>query len=241
MTAISLETNFCRRLDGLRQQLISAQSHRNIIADISNLSANYSHEIDRAPYFFRMSFHAHVLSTVIRLYTFFDKPYNLSMFSLFDFVDNNLPVLSEEAYRERLKLSGDSDRRIRRLVADRPQITADTVKQHRTEIDRLPSKNLTIWRHNLLAHVNLNTVLEQKAIGTAYPIVWAEIDAILKSLYCILNTYYHAYNASSFSLMRGYGYEMKEILEAVRSDQAPKRRQAQRLLKETQLQKETKA
>ena len=230
--AIELQRHI--RMDGLRQQLLVAHSHRNIVKYVSSLSADYSPELDGAPYFFRVTFLANAASTVIRLHTFFDKPHTLSMCNLFDFVEKNITILSEDAYSARLRLSGDSEARIRRLAAKRPMITRDTVQQHRLEVEGLPKTNLRIWRHQLLAHVNLDAVLEQKEIGKTYPIVWAEIDTILAKLHCILNLYYQAYDASGFAWGLDRQYEVKRILDALRNDHKRRRAYAQRLLKKSQ-------
>jgi len=217
-TEPSPEEQFLSLLVRLRQQLILAHWHRNIIKYVSNLSSDYSFELDQLPYFFRLTFHANVFSTLVRLHTFFDRSNNLSMHSFFDFVEKNITIMSDEAYCNRLRLKGTDAEQLQRLLKERLQITNELVQEHKAKIFGLPSKNLTIWRNNLLAHVNLNAVLEQKDYGKKYPINWTEIDTIFEELFHILNLYSIAYDASGFSWGSEHDYEIKYILETLRDE-----------------------
>jgi hypothetical protein len=142
------------------------------------------------------------------------------MYTFLNLAENNLGLFSLKAYENRLRVKGVAEELIKWLAPKRFLVTSVVIQEHRKAVDALPSTNLKIWRNQLLAHVSLSAVLEDKALEKKYPIVWTEVDGIFAKLLEMMNYYYNAWDADQRAWGPEFESEITYVLDAIRGHNA---------------------
>lgn len=206
---------FLKCHDKLRQQLNIANWSFTVYKYFASISKDYMDEIDQAFSFFDLTVNAHIISTIIRLNTFFDKrQQHLSIRWLLNFIEKNLDVFSKQAFEKRLRDKGTYDSH---WIETHNEVTVEIVEKHRKMVNDLPISALRRWRREIIAHINADTVLGKNEIGKNL-LQTKHVETVIDTLHDILNYYLLAFDCSSFSKDLSVEHEMQYILDAIRSD-----------------------
>ena len=195
------EKQFILYYDRLRAELNRAYTQYEISKTLEAFISTRRSEFSKAITFFQLTIYSNLYATIMSICRFIDKRRDsLHLDNFFKFIKDNLYLFSSENYRRRLLDEGRDTEDCEHWVKLHQEITADMVDQDKAKIESLPIKNLMIWRHKKLAHIERELVIEEINVVKEYPIKIQEIDDILVTLHCILNRYRIAYDGVEWVL-----------------------------------------
>jgi hypothetical protein len=226
-TSISLEEQFMKYHNKLRDELNLAYTHHEICKTLRELMKNYLDEFNVAPAFFALTIDAHLFATIMSINRFIDDHANAFKLSkFFKLIEQNPDVFSDEAYRRHLKDKGYDDEDCKHWLENRVRLTSDAIKKDEKIIEKLPVKNLKDWRNKKLAHIDELYVLTDAKISKMSPITSADIDQIIHTLHEILNRYLLAFDGSGWAIGSpacGVSDQIEFILGSIRFSKKSKR------------------
>lgn len=213
---VTSEEEFSRYHKRLRDELNKANWHFSIVKYISDIGKDYHKELNQAPGFWGLTINAHMSCALARLNNFFGEEKvmkHLHMRSFLDFIEQNLGIFSNQAFKKRLCKEGRYDELAAKFNSE---ITIEKVKSDRQKLSKLPISSLTKWRNKILSHIDKNYVARNVDITKRYPIQMKHIEQIIDTLDDMLNEYSLAYDFSTYN--KGLAIEdgIKYILDAVR-------------------------
>lgn len=190
------EETFVKYHQRLRGELNNANWHFAIWKYLQELRSTHLRELNQAPAFFGLTINAHLLDTLIRINKFFDRrEQHLNIRKFLDFIEENLGIFLNKAFKARMCKQGRYDSYI---MKHHTEITPQKVEQDRNKINALPTSHIRAWRNKVLAHIETKSVLQNIDIMKKYPVKPRQIDDIINTLHEILNEYSSAYDSSTW-------------------------------------------
>ncbi len=176
----------------------------------------YSLEFSESPTFWRLTRSAHIDAVLLRLCRAYDTyPQSvLNLQNLLDTIQANLGIFDEPNFRQRLKGNAFVDSLAAQLKPPEQMQLAKDIES--VGVSDPLVKKLVVWRHNYIAHRNSGYALEPSALSARFPLLFAEIDELLKRALEVGNRYSLLFDASSHSTMMVGGDDYLNILKAVR-------------------------
>lgn len=207
---------FRRLLTTLLDDLVDARFHFRLHQNLDKAIEEYSLEFSQSPTFWNLTRRAHIDAVLLRLcraYDTNDQP-ALNLRNLLDTIQANLSIFDEPNFRQRLKGNAFVDSLAAELnPPDHAQLKKDIKAV--SVADSLVKK-LVIWRHNYIAHRNSDYALNPNDLSSQYPLLFAEIDELLKRALEVGNRYSLLFDASICSTMMVGGDDYLNVLKAVR-------------------------
>jgi hypothetical protein len=216
---------FRRLLTTLLDDLVDARFHFKLHQNLDKAIEEYGLEFSQSPTFWNLTRRAHIDAVLLRLCRAYDTyPHSaLNLRNFLDTIQANLSVFDEPNFRQRLKGNAFVDSLAAGL---RPPDQA----QLKTDIEAVGVadplvKKLVTWRHNYVAHRNSDYALNPNDLSSRYPLLFAEIDELLKRALEVGNRYSLLFDASAHSTMMVGRDDYLSVLRAVREGmQADRRR-----------------
>ncbi len=138
----------------------------------------------------------------------------LNLRNLLDTIQANLSIFDEPNFRQRFKGNAFVHSPAAELKPpDHAQLKKDI--EAVSVADPLVKKLVT-WRHNFIAHRNSDYALNPNDLSSRYPLLFAEIDELLKRALEVGNRYSLLFDASVCSTMMVGGDDYLNVLKAVR-------------------------
>ena len=219
-------------LFALAGELVDAKIHFNLFQDLSACRSEYFTEFAQSNTFWSFTFQAHLDAALMRLCRAFDMHRSsLNWRTLIFTVKEHLHLFEEEGFRERLKGNPFVD-----SLAEAYRVpSAATIQKDLDFLDikKNPSlKKLVIWRDKHFAHRDPSPVRNPKELTDRYPLLYTEIDELLKQGLRIVNEYSSLFVATTHSSGVVGKDDYMSILKAVRESLI---RYEERMEKEWQL------
>ena len=208
------ETTFVKYHKALRDTLNKADMHFTICKYLRELRSTHLDELNVAPAFFGLTIEAHLLAALMNLNKFFDKrEQHLSIRNFLDFIEQNLNIFSSEAFQARMRSKGRYESYI---IKEHSEITLQKVEEDRRKVENLPAGSIRKWRTEILAHIGVQTVLQDVDIRKEYRVETEHIDYIIGELHDMLNDYSLAYESSQWVKGLPIKYGIKAVVDAIR-------------------------
>jgi hypothetical protein len=207
---------FRRLLTALLDDLVDARFHFALHQNLAKAGEEYAMEIAQSPTFWGLTLSAHMDAVLLRLCRAYD-PYDhaaLNLRNLLDTVRANVSIFDEPNFRQRLKGNLFVDSLAAELKQpDQAQLRKDI--EVVSDSDPLVRK-LVMWRHNYVAHRNSHFTLNPKKFDAQYPLLFAEIDALLDRALEIGNRYSLLFDASAHATLMVGRDDYLNVLKAIR-------------------------
>jgi len=215
--SLTPEERFIAYYDKLRNELNTTYLHYEIAKLLRDAKNARRKEFNEALTFFELTMLSNFFTTIMSIGRFIDRSGNsLHLDLFFNFVKNNPPLFSTEAYKNRLLAQGRDNEDCEHFVQLHKDITATMVGQDKETIMNLPIDNLRIWRHKKLAHIEEAFVTDNIGISDNYPISIQDVDKILVTLHEILNRYRIAYDGLEWSIgLPSVKHQIEYIFNAI--------------------------
>lgn len=208
---------FKRLLEALVDELIDAHDHFRLYQDLDAAIPEYQVEFNQSAAFWTFTLSAHRDAALLRLckaYDLYEGKPSLNLRNFLETVQANLQLFDEPNFRERLK----SNAFVESLAKDfRKPDAAQLRKDLESVTDANPLvKNLTLWRHNYLAHRSRTSALNPRAFAEKNPLLFTDIKALIDNGLRIINRYSSLFSATVHTSVPITDY--KYLLESVRRD-----------------------
>jgi len=185
----------------LRNDLDIAYTHYEIAKSLRGFRQTRPSEFNEATTFFQVTQNANLFAAVMAIYRFIDERTDtMQLHSFFDLVRNNLDLFIASAYRMRLAYKGMDEESIEHWAQLHVGITREMVNADEAKVKKLPVKNLKLWRHKKLAHLDKKRALKEIDLMRENPVTVKEIDDIFETLDEILNRYCIAYDGGGYAI-----------------------------------------
>ncbi len=219
MSNLPPEEQFIVYYDTLREELNTAYLHYDIAKLLKAAKKTHREELSEALTFFELTMLSNLFTTILSIGRFIDKSNDsLSLDVFFDFIKNNLALFSANEYRKRLLAQGNDDEYCDDFVLLHKDITDEIVDKDRVTIKELPIKNLRIWRHKKLAHIEESFVTGNIKVSDKFPITIQDIDKIFATFHEVLNRYRIAYDGIEWIIgIPPVKYQIEDIFNAINS------------------------
>lgn len=192
---ITPEKQFLIYMDRLRDELNIAYTHYEIAESLREFRQTRPSEFTEAITFFQVTQNANLFAAVMAICRFIDERTDtMQLHSFFELVRNNLDLFTTSAYKTRLTDKGMDEEDIKHWAQLHVGITEEMVNADEAKIKNMPVKNLILWRHKKLAHLDKERALKEIDLMQENPVAVKEIDDIFTTLDEILNRYRAAYN-----------------------------------------------
>ena len=207
---------FRHLLTTLLDDLVDARFHFSLYQSLAKATEQYATAFSQSPTFWGLTLKAHIDAVLLRLCRAYDTyPHSaLNLRNLLETIQANLSIFAEPNFRQRLKGNAFVDSLAAELKPpDHTQLQKDVSAV--SVSDPVVSK-LVKWRHNYIAHRNSYYALNPKMFNSQYPLLFAEIDTLLKRALEVGNRYSLLFDASAHSTMMVGQDDYLNILKAVR-------------------------
>jgi hypothetical protein len=210
---------FHRLLFALVNELVDAQIHFKLYQDLTVAKAEYAREFNQSWTFWSLTFQAHLDAVLVRLckaYDQFDQPDSatVNLRNLLDTIAENLPFFDEPNFRERLKDNPFVDSLAEVPRRPDPQRLQDDVKSVSNSNPLV--RKLTIWRSNFYAHRSREHALAAGEFAKKYPLLIADVEALLANGVAIVNRYSDLFIATHHSTDKVGRDDYRWLLKAAR-------------------------
>jgi len=208
-------SEFHKLLFALAGDLVDARIHFNLLRSLSAANEEYFIEFAQSNTFWSLTFEAHLDATLVRLCKSFDlHRRSLNLRTLVSTVKENLHLFEEEGFRERLRGNTFVD-----SLAATYRVPSAAMIQEDLEFvspDNPLVKKLTVWRDKHIAHRDPSSVLNPEELTGRYPLLFTDIDELLRRGLRIVNEYSSPFIATTHSSGVVGKDDYLTILKAVR-------------------------
>lgn len=208
-------SEFHKLLFALAGDLVDARIHFNLWRDLSAAKEEYFIEFSQSNTFWYLTFEAHLDATLVRLCKSFDlHRRSLNLRTLISTVKDNLHLFEEAGFRDRLKGNAFVD-----SLAASYRVPSAAMIQEDLEFVSLDNplvKKLTVWRDKHIAHRDPSPVLNPEELTVRYPLLFTDIDKLLRGGLRIVNEYSSLFIATTHSSGVVGKDDYLTILKAVR-------------------------
>jgi hypothetical protein len=185
-------------LEALASELVDANIHFKLYADLTEAISEYQEEYNQSTAFWSLTFQSHLDASVFRLCKIYDQhTKTLNLRNLLDTIKANISIFDTQNFRERLKdnpfvksLSADSRK------PDEKQLETDLV--YVSEENPLV-RNLIIWRNNFFAHRSAKNAITKRNLAEDYPLTIKDVEELLVEGMRLINRYSGLFQASTYS------------------------------------------
>ncbi|HEY1528912.1 MAG TPA: hypothetical protein VGH51_22035 [Candidatus Angelobacter sp.] len=208
-------SEFHKLLFALAGELVDAHIHFTLFRDLSASRSEYCVEFAQANTFWSLTLEAHLDATLVRLCKSFDlHRQSLNLRTLVSTVKDNLHLFGEQDFRDRLKGNAFVD-----SLAATYRIPSTAMIQ--ADLDFVSPNNplvrkLTVWRDKHIAHRDPSPVLNPEELTGRYPLLFTDIDELLRGGLRIVNEYSSLFIATTHSSGMVGKDDYLTILKAVR-------------------------
>ena len=202
-------------LDALASELVEANIHFKLYADLTGAISEYQEEYNQSTAFWSLTFQAHLDAAVFRLCKIYDQHTNtLNLRNLLDTIKANISVFDTEDFRQRLKgnpfvesLSDESRK------PDEKQLEIDLV--YVSEENPLV-KNLIVLRNNFFAHRSAKNAITKRNLAEDYPLTIKNVEELLVDGMRLINRYSSLFRASTYSTNMVGRDDFQFVLKSIR-------------------------
>jgi hypothetical protein len=206
---------FQNLLEALASELVEANIHFKLYADLTGVISEYQEEYNQSTAFWSLTFQAHLDVAVFRLCKIYDQHTKaLNLKNLLDTIKANIFVFDTRNFRERLKdnpfvesLSDESRK------PDEKQLETDLV--YVSEENPLV-KHLIVWRNNFFAHRSAKNVITKRNLAEDFPLTIPDVKELLVEGMKLINRYSNLFRASTYSTNIVGRDDFKFVLECIR-------------------------
>lgn len=206
---------FQKLLFTLAGELVDARCHFRLFQDLSAARAEYWREFGQSNTFWWLTSQAHLDASLMRLCKAFDiNRSSLNLRTLIRTIKNNLHLFNEEGFRARLKGNPFVD-----SLASTLRVPDTTTIQKDLDFvspSNLLVRKLIVWRDKHIAHRDPSPVLNPEELTTRYPLLYTEIDELLRAGLRIVNEYSSLFLATTHASGIIGADDYLTILKAVR-------------------------
>lgn len=210
---------FQNLLDALASELVDANIHFKLYADLTGAISEYQEEYNQSTAFWSLTFQSHLDAAVFRLCKIYDQhTKTLNLKNLLDTIKANISAFDTSDFRERLKdnpfvgsLSADSRK------PDEKQLATDLVSV--SEENPLV-KNLIIWRNNFFAHRSAKNAITKRNLVEDYPLTIKNVEELLVEGMRLINRYSNLFRASTYSTNMIGRDDFQFVLKSIRENLA---------------------
>ena len=206
---------FQKLLFTLAGELVDARIHFRLFQDLSAASAEYFREFAQSNTFWSFTSQAHLDASLMRLCKAFDiNRSSLNLRTLIWTIKANLYLFEEEGFRERLKGNPFVDSLATTLRVPEPA----TVERDLDFVspNNLLVRKLIVWRDKHIAHRDPSPVLNPEELTQRHPLLYTEIDELLREGLRIVNEYSSLFVATTHASGVVGADDYLSILKAVR-------------------------
>lgn len=206
---------FHKLLFTLAGELVDARIHFRLFRDLSSAHSEYWREFAQSNTFWSFTLQAHVDAALMRLCKAFDiNRSSLNLRTLIWTIKSNLHLFEEERFRERLKGNPFVESLAATLrVPDAVMIQRDL---DFVSPNNLLVKKLIVWRDKHIAHRDPSPVLNPEELTQRYPLLYTEIDELIREGLRIVNEYSSLFLATTHASGVVGADDYLNILRAVR-------------------------
>jgi len=214
---ISPEDTFLAYMRQLRDELNIAYTHYQIAKSLREFRQTGHSGFHEARVFFELTQDSHLYYAILTICRFIDsRTDTIQLYRLFNLIRQNLELFTTSSYRERLAKQGKDEEDINYFAETHIEITAEIVDEDEARLNSLPVRNIIIWRHKKLAHLDEETALEGTDLFRNNPITVSEIDDIFTAFDEILNRYGIAYDGASWAIgFPGVDRQVEMLMDAL--------------------------
>ncbi len=191
------EEEFKQLLKALVKDLLNAGHYNRLHNNLSNAISQYEREMNRSPYFWRLTLDAHIQASLLHLCRAYDREKNshsLSLAKLLKIIKENTYLFDIKNFKERLKNNPYVDD----LAKTPRQPTEEQIKQDLDYVsDRTNPivKKLIKLRGNYLAHKGLKKVLADRNDSDA--LTCGEFEELINKGLEIFNRYLYLFESAT--------------------------------------------
>lgn len=206
---------FHRLLFTLAGELVDSRIHFRLFQSLSKGGTEYWREFAQSNTFWSFTLQAHLDAALMRLCKAFDVNRNsLNLRTLISTIKANLHLFEEDGFRERLKGNPFVDSLAATLrVPDALMIQRDL---DFVSPSNFLVKKLIVWRDKHIAHRDPSPVLNPEELTRRYPLLYTEIDELIREGLRIVNEYSSLFVATTHSSGVVGADDYLTILKAVR-------------------------
>lgn len=198
---ITPEKQFLTYMARLRDDLDTAYMHYEIAKSLRGFRQTRPSEFSEAITFFQVTQNANLYAAVMAICRFIDERTDtVQLHGFFDLVRNNLDLFTTSAYRTRLARRLLDEESINHWAQLHGGITEEAVNADEAKVKNMPVRNLVLWRHKKLAHLDKERALKEVDLMRENPVTVKEIDDIFVTLDEILNRYSIAYDGVGYAI-----------------------------------------
>jgi hypothetical protein len=202
-------------LEALASELVDANIHFKLYADLTGAISEYQEEYNQSTAFWSLTFQSHLDAAVFRLCKTYDQhTKTLNLRNLLDTIKANISVFDTKDFRERLKdnsfvgsLSAESRK------PDEKQLETDLV--YVSEENPLV-KNLIVWRNNFFAHRSAKNAIKKRNLAEDYPLTIKNVEELLVEGMRLINRYSSLFRASTYSTNMVGRDDFQFVLKSIR-------------------------
>jgi hypothetical protein len=212
------EKQFLTYMNRLRDDLNVAYSHYEIAKLLREFRQTRYSEYSEAITFFRVTQDANLFAAVMAICRFIDERTDtMQLHSFFELVRKNLDLFTTSIYRTRLVQAGMDEEDIEHWTRLHLEVTKEMMDADEAKVKNMPVKNLLIWRHKKLAHLDKELALNEIDLIQENPVTVKEIDDIFTTLDEILNKYGTAYDGKQWIIgLPPVKQEMENIMDSIK-------------------------
>ena len=209
-------SEFHKLLFALAGELVDAKIHFRLFQDLSACRSEYFTEFAQSNTFWSFTFQAHLDAALMRLCKAFDiHRSSLNLRTLILTIQENLDLFEDEGFRERLKGNPFVDSLAGTYRV--PSVGMIHKDLEFLDIKKNPLlKKLVIWRDKHFAHRDPSPVLNPEELAGRFPLLYTEIDELLKQGLRIVNEYSSLFVATTHASGVVGKDDYMTILKAVR-------------------------
>lgn len=222
---------FRRLLTALLDDLVDASFHFTLHQNLAKACEEYATELAQSPTFWGLTLSAHMDAVLLRLCRAYDtyESTALSLRNLLDTIRAHLSIFDEANFRRRLKGNPFVDSLAVKLKPpDQIQLEKDI--EVVSNSDPLVHKLVT-WRHHYVAHRNSHFTLNPQKFDAQYPLLFAEIGALITRALEVGNRYSLLFDATSHATLMVGRDDYLNVLKAVREHEEANERRLDKQLK----------
>lgn len=215
---IGPEKQFLVYMDRLRDELNIAYTHYEISKSLRGFRQTRLSEFSEAITFFQITQNANLFAAVMAICRFIDERTDtMQLHSFFELVRNNLDLFTTSVYKMRLARKEMDEEAIEHWVQLHVEVTKETVNMDEANVKSLPVKNLILWRHKKLAHLDKERALKEIDLMQENPVTVKEIDDVFMLLDEILNRYSIAYDGVQWLIgLPPVKQQMEYIMDSIK-------------------------
>jgi len=210
----------------LRGELNTAYTHYEIAKLLREFHRTRHSEFSEAITFFQVTQNANLFAAAIAICRFIDERTDtMRLHGFFELVRNNLDLFTTSAYKKRLAHKGLDEEDIKHFAELHVGITEGMVNADEDKVKNMPVKNLILWRHKKLAHLDKERALKEIDLMQENPVTVKEIDDIFTILDEILNRYSIAYDGVQWSIgLPPVKQQMEYIMDSIKFHRESRKR-----------------